>query len=198
MEKPTLYALDLESTLTPEIWVTVAEKSGIQELRLTTRDVPDYTKLMGKRIEIARTHSLTLSSIQKIISSIEPLVGAKEFLNWLREKGPVIILSDTFYEFAIPLIKKFDFPALFCHSLSVDEKGYINDFNLRENGSKKESIAAFKNLGFNVIAIGDSHNDIGMLSEADRGFLIHAPENIVKDFPQFPSFHSYEELKKFL
>ena len=198
MRKPKFYALDLESTLTPEIWVTIAQKTGVEELKLTTRDISDYSQLMKKRIEVARTHGLTLSLIQEIIAEIEPLPGAKEFLDWLRQRAPIAILSDTFYEFAIPLIKKLEFPALFCHSLSVDSEGYIKNFHLRDKGSKKETVAAFKSIGFEVVVIGDSHNDTAMMKEGDEAFFIHAPESIAKQFPQFPSHNSYTDLQNTL
>ena len=194
MTKPILYVLDLESTLTPEIWVTVSQKSGVQDLRVTTRDIPDYNALMRMRIEICRKNNLTLTHIQEIIKTIEPLPGAIDFLSHLKSQGPVIILSDTFYQFATPLIEKFGFPALFCHSLSTDKEGFIADFHLRKDGGKREAVAALKGLGFYVVAIGDSHNDTAMLFEADKGFFIHAPETIAKEFPQFPSFTSYQEL----
>lgn len=198
MITPTIYVLDLESTLTPEIWVTISQKTGIKDLRFTTRDIPDYNALMRTRIEICKKNNLTLSRIQEIIKTIEPLPGAIDFLSHLKIQGPVIILSDTFYQFAMPLIERFDFPALFCHSLSTDKKGFIADFHLRKGGGKREAVLALKALGFYVIAIGDSHNDTAMLGAADKGFFIHAPETIAQEFPQFPSSASYEKLQNLL
>lgn len=198
MTRPILYVLDLESTLTPEIWITISERTGIKDLRFTTRDIPDYNALMRTRIETCRKNKLTLFRIQEIIKTVEPLSGAADFLSHLKTQGPVIILSDTFYQFATPLIEKFGFPPLFCHSLSIDKKGFIADFHLRKDGSKREAVAAFKGLGFYVVAIGDSHNDTAMLFEADKGFFIHAPEVIAREFPQFPSFASYTALRKSL
>lgn len=194
MKKPRMYCLDLESTLTPEIWISIAKASKVKELMLTTRDVPDYAALMRRRIETTREHSITIKKMQRAVKDIRPLPGARRFLDALRAANPVLILSDTYYEIAMPLVAQFKHPALFCHSLSIDSRGYVTDFHLRKGGSKREVVRAMKALGFEVYAIGDSHNDTAMLAEADKGFFIHAPETIEKKFPQFPAFHSYDKL----
>lgn len=196
MQKPRIYCLALESTLAPEIWISIAKKSKVPELELTTRDVPDYAALMRKRIAICRERGITIGKIRKAVAAIRPLPGAKRFLDTLRAEHPVLILSDTYYEIAMPLIKQLGHPALVCHSLAIDKKGYITDFHLRKGGSKREVVKAMKTLGFEVYAIGDSHNDTAMLAEADKGFFIHAPEGIAKEFPQFPAFRSYDTLLK--
>lgn len=188
--------LDLEGVLVPEIWINVAEKTGIAELRRTTRDEPDYDKLMKGRIKILHDHKLKLVDIQNVIATMQPLPGAKEFLGWLKSECQVIILSDTFYEFAAPLMKQLEYPSLFCHSLVVDDRGMIKNYKLRMPDQKKESVLALKKLNFHVIATGDSYNDIAMLQAADRGILFRPPGNVVKEFPQFPVTKTYDELKQ--
>lgn len=187
--------LDLEGVLIPEIWINFSRKTGIQELRLTTRDIPDYDVLMKRRLAILEEHGLTLKDIQEVIRTLRPLDGAHEFLNWLRARFQVIILSDTFYEFAEPMMKQLDWPTLFCHSLQCDPQGKILNYRLRITDQKKKSIQALKNIRFKTIAAGDSYNDIAMLKEADAGILFSPPENVVREFPQFPVARTYDELK---
>ncbi len=185
--------LDLEGVFIPEIWINVAEKTGIEELKLTTRDIPDYDELMQKRLGILDEHGITLPQIQEVIATLEPLHGAKDMLNWLKAKFEVIILSDTFYEFSYPLMKQLDFPTLFCHSLEVDSAGKITNYKLRMPDQKREAVKALKSINFNVIASGDSYNDTTMLMEADAGILFCPPQNVIDEFPQFPVANSYEE-----
>ncbi len=188
--------LDLEGVLVPEIWIAFAEKTGIKELRATTRDIPDYDVLMKQRLRILDEHKLGLPDIQAVIAEIKPLEGATEFVDWLRERFQVVILSDTFYEFSQPLMRQLGFPALLCHKLETDEKGRVVDYKLRQVNQKRQSVLAFKSLYYRVIAAGDSYNDTTMLAEADAGILFHAPENVIREFPQFPAVHTYEDLKK--
>ena len=188
--------LDLEGVLVPEIWIAFAEKTGIKELRATTRDIPDYDVLMKQRLRILDEHKLGLPDIQDVIAGIKPLEGANEFVNWLRERFQVVILSDTFYEFAQPLMRQLGFPALLCHKLETDEKGRVVNYKLRQANPKRQSVLAFKSLYYRVIAAGDSYNDTTMLAEADAGILFHAPENVIREFPQFPAVHTFEDLKK--
>lgn len=183
----------MEGVLTPEIWIAVAEKTKIPELRRTTRDEPDYDKLMRGRLEILGRHDLKLSDIQNVISSLKPLDGAKEFLDELRTLVQVIILSDTFEQFAAPLLKHLDQPTLFCHKLVV-ENDRIVDYQLRIADQKKKTVAALKQLNYHVISAGDSYNDTGMLLEANVGYLIHAPDNVKKEFPQFKAVESHAAL----
>lgn len=187
--------LDLEGVLIPEIWVNFAEKTGIEKLRLTTRDIPDYNELMTLRLGILKEHNLGLKDIQEVISTLDPLPGAAEFLDWLRERAQVLILSDTFYEFAMPLMKKLGYPALWCHKLSVDDLGMVRDYHLRISDPKKKAVQALHNLNFKVVATGDSYNDTSMLAEAEHGILFCPPQNVIDEFPQFPVARSYEELK---
>jgi phosphoserine / homoserine phosphotransferase len=187
--------LDLEGVLVPEIWIAFAEKTGIEKLRLTTRDIPDYDELMRGRLKILNENNLKLSDIEDVIGGIAPLPGAKEFLSWLESEFQVIILSDTFNQFAGPLMAQLDFPTLFCHDLIVDESGKIADYRLRIPDAKTKAVAALKKLNLKVIAAGDSYNDTGMLKEADAGILFRAPDNVVKEFPQFPVTKTYEEFK---
>ena len=191
-----LLCLDLEGVLIPEIWINFAERTGIDELRATTRDIPDYDELMKMRLGILDQHGYGLPDIQKVIDTLEPLDGAKEFVDWAREHFQLIILSDTFYEFARPLMKKLGWPTLFCHRLEVDDNGRITDYKLRQKDPKRMSIKAFHSLNYHCIAAGDSYNDTTMLSEAEQGILFHAPDNVIAEFPQFPSVHSYDDLKK--
>src|SRR5690554_3878812 len=188
--------LDLEGVLVPEIWIEFANKTGIEELKATTRDIPDYDVLMKQRLRILDEHGYGLPEIQEVIGTLDPLPGAREFLDWLRERFQVVILSDTFYEFAMPLMKKLGYPALFCHKLVVDDNGKVTDYTLRQKDPKREAVKAFHGLNFRVIAAGDSYNDTTMLAEADAGILFHAPDNVIREFPQFPAVHTYEDLKE--
>ena len=188
--------LDLEGVLIPEIWIGFAEKTGIDELRATTRDIPDYDVLMRQRLRLLQEHQLGLYDIQEVIAKMAPLDGAKDFLTWLKAHFQVVILSDTFYEFSHPLMRQLDFPALFCHRLVADDKGTIIDYKLRQQDPKRQCVKAFHALNFRVIASGDSYNDTTMLSEADAGILFQAPDNVIEEFPQFPSVENYEELKQ--
>lgn len=191
--KQSIVTLDMEGVLTPEIWIAVAERTGIAELRRTTRDEPDYDKLMRYRIGILDRHGITLSKIQEVIASLPLLPGALDFINALRQRTQVIILSDTFEQFAQPLVRQMGWPTLFCHRLVV-EKDRIAGYTLRMADQKRHAVAALQSLNYKVIAAGDSFNDTSMLAQADHGFLFHAPENIVKQFPQFPALHDYPEL----
>ncbi len=187
--------LDLEGVLIPEIWIKFAEKTGIEALRATTRDVPDYDKLMRMRLEILAKHKLGLREIQEVIATLTPLDGAKEFLDWLRQRFQVVILSDTYYEFAGPLMAQLGYPTLLCHKLTVNEQGAVVDYNLRQANPKRQAICAFKTLYYRTIAAGDSFNDTTMLAEADAGILFHAPQNVIDQFPQFPAVHTFDDLK---
>ena len=187
--------LDLEGVLVPEIWIAFAEKTGIKKLRLTTRDIPDYDELMQGRLKILNENNLKLSDIEEVIGGIAPLPGAKKFLSSLESEFQVIILSDTFNQFAGPLMAQLDFPTLFCHDLIIDKSGKISDYRLRIPDAKTKAVAALKKLNLKVIAAGDSYNDTGMLKEADAGILFRAPDNVVKEFPQFPVTQTYEEFK---
>lgn len=191
-----LLCLDLEGVLIPEIWINFAERTGIEALRATTRDIPDYDVLMKQRLAILDEHGFGLPDIQKVIDEMGPLEGAREFLDWAREHFQVIILSDTFYEFAHPLMRQLGWPTLFCHRLEVNEEGRITNYVLRQKDPKRASVQAFHSLKYRVIAAGDSYNDTTMLSEAEAGILIHAPQNVRDEFPQFPAVDSYEELKR--
>lgn len=191
-----LACLDLEGVLVPEIWIKFAEKTGIEALKATTRDIPDYDVLMQQRLRILEENNLGLREIQEVIATLEPLPGAVEFIDWLRERFQVIILSDTFYEFSQPLMRQLGFPTLFCHRLETDEKGRVINYHLRQKDPKRQSILALKTLYYRIIAAGDSYNDTTMLAEADAGILFHAPQNVIDEFPQFPAAHNYEELKQ--
>lgn len=186
---------DLEGVFVPEIWINVAEKTGIKELRLTTRDVPDYDVLMKRRLAILKEHKLKIKDITDVIATMEPLDGAVEFLNWLKSQVPVIIVSDTFTQFAGPLMKKLGNPALFCNYLVIDSDGTITDYKLRQQDGKRKTAIALKSLDYKIIASGDSYNDINMLKEADKGILFRPPDNVKKEFPQFPVTYTYDELK---
>jgi phosphoserine / homoserine phosphotransferase len=188
--------LDLEGVLVPEIWIAFAEKTGIEKLRLTTRDIPDYNELMRGRLEILNENNLLLSDIEEVIKGISPLEGAKEFLSWLESKFQVIILSDTFNQFAGPLMAQLDYPTLFCHDLIIEETGRINDFKLRIPDAKTKAVKALQGLNLKVIAAGDSYNDTGMLKQAEAGILFRAPDNVIEEFPQFPVTKTYEEFKQ--
>lgn len=191
-----LACLDLEGVLVPEIWINFAEKTGIEALKATTRDIPDYDVLMKQRLSILNQHKLGLNEIQEVIDSLGPMEGALEFVDWLRERFQVVILSDTFYEFAQPLMRQLRWPTLFCHRLEVADDGKIVDYKLRQTDPKRSSVKAFHSLNYRCIAAGDSYNDTTMLSEAEAGILFKAPQNVIEEFPQFPSVDTYEDLKK--
>ena len=188
--------LDLEGVLVPEIWIAFAEKTGIEKLRLTTRDIPDYNELMQGRLDILNENNLLLSDILEVIKDISPLPGAKDFLDWLKSEFQVIILSDTFNQFAGPLMTQLDYPTIFCHDLIIDETGKINDFQLRIHDAKTKAVKAIQGLNLKVIAAGDSYNDTGMLKQADAGILFRAPNNVIQEFPQFPVTLDYDGFKK--
>lgn len=191
-----LACLDLEGVLIPEIWIEFANKTGIEELKATTRDIPDYDVLMKQRLRILEENNLKIDDIQEVIATLSPLEGAKEFIDWLRERFQVIILSDTFYEFAQPLMRQLGFPTLFCHKLEVNEEGYITDYRLRQVDPKRQSVRSFQLLNYRCIAAGDSYNDTTMLTQAESGILFKSPQNVIDEFPQFPAVHTYEDLKK--
>lgn len=186
--------LDLEGVLVPEIWISFSEATGIQELRLTTRDVPDYDVLMKRRIGILRQHGLKLKDIQQVIETLHPLEGGQEFLDALREKTQVVILSDTFDQFAKPLMKKLGWPTLFCNTLVINGTGEVKDYLLRQRDGKKKAVEGFRGMGFSVLAAGDSYNDIAMLKAADKGYLFRPPANIVKEYPELPVSGDHREL----
>ncbi|MCK4907081.1 MAG: bifunctional phosphoserine phosphatase/homoserine phosphotransferase ThrH [Spirochaetes bacterium] len=189
--------LDLEGVIFPEIWINVAEKTGIKELKLTTKDISDYDELMQMRIRILKEKNINIHLIKDVIAALTPLDGAYEFINWLRERFQVIILSDTFYQFAMPLMKQIGYPALFCHNLIIDETGMITGYKLRQKSAKREVVKALKNdLLIKTIALGDSYNDTQMLAEADAGILFSPPQNVIDEFPQFPVANNYEEVKQ--
>jgi len=190
-----LACLDLEGVLIPEIWIAFAERTGIDELRATTRDIPDYNVLMKQRLGLLDQHKLKIDDIQEVIAGLEPLPGAIDFINWLRERFQVIILSDTFYEFSQPLMRQLGWPTLFCHRLVTDDSGRVVDYKLRQEDPKRASVKALHSLNYRVIAAGDSYNDTTMLGEADVGFLIHAPQNVIDEFPQFKAVDTLEALK---
>ena len=196
--KQSIVTLDLEGVLVPEIWIAFAEKTGIEKLRLTTRDIPDYDVLMKGRLKILDEHGLKLRDIQEVIGTLRPLEGAKDFLDELRATTQVIILSDTFEEFAKPLMRQLAWPTLLCHRLEVDNAGRIVNYKLRTPEQKQKSVAALKLLNYNVISVGDSFNDTAMLAEAHVGVLFHAPENIKKQFPQFPAVERYGDLMEWI
>lgn len=188
--------LDLEGVLVPEIWIAFAEKTGIEELKKTTRDEPDYDVLMNYRLNILRQHGLGLNEIQQVIAGLKPLEGAVEFVDWLRERFQVVILSDTFYEFASPLMKQLGYPTLLCHRLETDADGTVTNYRLRQANPKRQAIVALKSLYYRTIAAGDSYNDTTMLGEADAGILFHAPQNVIDEFPQFPAVQTFAALKQ--
>ena len=189
-----IVCLDLEGVLVPEIWIAFAEASGIPELKRTTRDEPDYDKLMNWRLGILKEHGLGLKAIQETIAKIDPLPGAKEFLDKLRETTQVIIISDTFTQFAAPLMKKLGWPTIFCNTLEVAEDGTITGFKMRCEESKLSTVKALQSVGFETIASGDSHNDLGMIQASKAGFLFRSTEQIKKDYPQLEAFEEYDEL----
>ena len=194
MKQQTIVTLDLEGVLVPEIWIAFAEKTGIEQLKLTTRDIPDYDELMTSRLAILNEHGLKLADIQEVIGTLAPLEGAKAFLDELRSITQVVILSDTFLEFAKPLMEQLAWPTIFCHDLEIDAEGRVAKYRLRQPDQKRKAVAAFRSLNFRVIAAGDSYNDTTMLGEADTGFLFRSPDNVKAEFPQFRSAEEYDEL----
>jgi phosphoserine/homoserine phosphotransferase len=188
--------LDLEGVLVPEIWIAFAEKTGIEELKKTTRDEPDYDVLMQYRLDLLRHHKLGLKEIQEVIATLSPLDGAADFVDWLRERFQVVILSDTFYEFASPLMKQLGYPTLLCHKLETDAVGNVVNYRLRQANPKRQAIVGFKSMYYRTIAAGDSYNDTTMLAEADAGILFHAPDNVINEFPQFPAVQTFADLKQ--
>lgn len=186
---------DLEGVFLPEIWINVAKKTGIEELKLTTRDISDYDVLMTKRLSILKENQLKIQDIKNVIATIDPLEGALDMLNWIREQSQIIILSDTFEEFAKPLMAKLNYPALLCHNLTIDTQGNITNYNIRIDNQKKKAVKALKGLNYHVIAFGDSYNDIGMIQEANQGFFFNPPDSVIKDFPDIPVTKNYQELK---
>jgi phosphoserine/homoserine phosphotransferase len=190
-----IVCLDLEGVLVPEIWITFSERTGIPELRRTTRDEPNYDKLMKFRLDLLAEHKLGLPDIQKVICEMGPMPGARAFLDKLREDYEVIILSDTFYEFAHPLMRQLAWPTLFCNCLEADANGVVVNYHLRMPQQKLEAVRRFKELNFTVVAAGDSYNDTAMLGEAHAGILFHPPENVIREFPQYPVTRNYDELR---
>lgn len=195
MQKPVVVCLDLEGVLVPEIWINVAATTGIDDLNITTREMPDYDKLMKLRLAILDRHGLKIRDIQEVIAKMGPLEGATDFLGWLRERCQVVILSDTFYQFAQPLMRQLGFPTLFCNQLEIDPGGRIVNYHMRMENPKKHAVASFKALNFFTMAAGDSYNDTAMLSEADAGFFFCPPDHLPKEFPRFPVTYSYLALQ---
>jgi len=187
--------LDLEGVLLPEIWIEFAKQTGIESLKLTTRDIPNYDELMSERINILSQNNLKLKDIEDVIYTLKPLEGANEFLKWLKTEFQVIILSDTFYQFSKPLMKQLDFPTLFCHNIITNDAGVITGYKLRQKNGKAEAVRALQGLNFDVIAAGDSYNDIGMLKQADIGILFNPPKSVINEFPQFNVTKNYNEFK---
>lgn len=193
-----IVCLDLEGVLVPEIWIAFAEKTGINELKRTTRDEPDYDKLMNYRLKILNEKKLKLQDIQDVISTLDPLTGAQELVYWLKSKTRLVILSDTFSEFATPLMKKLSFPTLFCHDLVIDDNGMIKNYNLRTKDHKRKAIEAFKALSFNTFAAGDSYNDLSMIKAADHKALFCPPKSLTEEFPNLDVSWSHSELKEYI
>ena len=193
-----LVCLDLEGVLIPEIWIAFAEKTGIDALRATTRDIPDYDVLMQQRLRILQEHQLKLQDIQEVIHTLAPMAGAKAFLDDLRANYQVIILSDTFYEFAQPMMQQLAWPTLFCHRLVVNASGTVTGYELRQKDPKRMSVRSLHALNYRIFAAGDSYNDTSMLSEADEGFLFRAPANVIQEFPQYRVTEEYSELRRFI
>jgi phosphoserine/homoserine phosphotransferase len=189
---------DLEGVYVPEIWINVAEKTGIEELKLTTRDISDYDVLMKKRLAVLDENKMKLEDINTVIATMDPLEGAVEFLDWLRSRVPVIVVSDTYTQFAGPLMEKLGMPTLFCNTLTISKDGFIEDYVLRQQDGKKHVASALKGLNYRVIAMGDSYNDISMLKEADKGILFNPPENVIDEFPEFPVTRGYDEVKEII
>lgn len=193
-----IFCADLEGVFIPEIWIAVARKTGIEELKLTTRDISDYDELMTKRLSLMAEHGLTIHDIQSVIAEMDPLEGALDTLRWIRERAQIIILSDTFEEFARPMMKKLEYPTLLCHDLTIDGKGRITGYNIRQQEQKKQAVRALQGLNYEVVAFGDSYNDTGMLLQADKGFLFSPPDNVAADFPQLPTAKDYNDLKQMI
>jgi len=196
MQNPVIVCLDLEGVLVPEIWVNFAIKTGIEELKITTREMPDYDALMKRRLHILDQHGFTLADIQSVIDAMGPMEGAADFIAWLRERTQVIILSDTFYEFALPLMRQLGYPTIFCNQLEIGTNGRIVSYKLRQPNQKEHAVAALKNLNFRVMAAGDAYNDTAMLGEAHAGFFFRPPDHLPKEFPQFPVTKTYAELQE--
>lgn len=192
---PPILATDLEGILLPEIWIAVAERTGIEQLRLTTRDIDDYDKLMGMRLDILRRHGLGLHDLQDVIAGMDILPGAAEFLAWVKPRVPLIIITDSFYELLAPFLPKLLYSTIFAHSLSVDAQGMLAGYRLRTTDGKRKALAAFRELGFRTMAVGDSYNDIQMLLTADYGVLFHPPANVVADYPQLAVTQGYAALQ---
>lgn len=193
MRQQSIVCLDVEGVLVPEIWIAVSERTGIPELRRTTRDEPDYDKLMRYRLDLLDRHGLTMSLIADVIAGMGPLEGARSFLDDLRSRTQVILLSDTFEQFGRPLMQQLGWPTIFCHQLIVEDDRIVN-YQLRMSDQKRHAVRAFKGLNYRVVAAGDSYNDTAMLAEADAGFLFHAPDNVKREFPQFPALDAYDDL----
>jgi phosphoserine/homoserine phosphotransferase len=189
---------DLEGVFVPEVWINVANKTGIEELRLTTRDISDYDVLMKGRIKILRERGLTLKDIQDVIDTIQPLPGALDFIAWAKERTQLIVVSDTFIQFADPMMKKLGRPTIFCHTLVIDENNMIVDYKLRQKDPKRKTAEALQGMNYQVIGMGDSYNDINMLKQSEIGILFRPPDNVIKDYPQFPVVHDYDALKRIL
>ena len=193
-----IVCLDMEGVLVPEIWIEFAEKTGIESLKATTRDIPDYDVLMKQRLDILAQNNLKLSDIQEVIATLSPLDGAVDFLDSLREQYQLVILSDTFYEFAKPLVEQMKWPTIFCHKLIVSSEGAVTDYKIRQKDPKRMSVRSLQNLNFKVYAAGDSYNDTTMLEEADAGFLFRSPANVIEEFPQYRVTNEYSELRRFI
>lgn len=190
-----IVCFDLEGVFTPEVWIAVSKATGIDDLKLTTRDISDYDVLMKNRIKILKKNGITLKDIQEVISNMELLSGAREFLDWIRSLVQIVIVTDSFIDFVMPFMEKLNFPMCFCHSLEIDEEGMIIDYKIRIKEMKKKTIIALKNLNYDVIAAGDSYNDIPMLLEAKRGVLFRPPNNVIEEYPDLPVVNEYSELK---
>lgn len=189
---------DLEGVWVPEVWINVARKTGIEDLKLTTRDIQDYDVLMKRRLKILEEHQLSLKDIQDVIATIKPLEGALEMMEWIKENSQLIVVSDTFEEFADPLMAQLNRPTLLCHKLTIDDRGMIANYNIRQKDPKRQVVKALHSLNYKVIAFGDSYNDVTMLEEADRGILFKPPQNVIDDYPQLPVANDYDKLKKLL
>lgn len=189
---------DLEGVFVPEIWINVSKHTGVEELKLTTRDISDYDVLMKRRLKLLHQNNLTINDIRRVIAGLDPLPGALEFLTWLRKMTQLIIVSDTFAEFADPLMEKMGRPTLFCHNLTIDNDGKITDYNLRQPDGKKNVVSALQSLNYKVIGVGDSYNDISMLRKADKGILFRPPQNVIDDHSDLPVVNSYDELKSLI
>ena len=196
--KPTLLASDLEGVFLPEIWIAVSEKTGIEELKLTTRDIADYDQLMNYRLNLLDQHKLTLADIQGVIATLDPLPGATEFIDWVRTQTQLIVLTDSFYQFINPLMAKLHYPTVFAHQLQVDEQNRIVGYHLRLDNGKRKCVNAFRDIGFRVTAMGDSYNDTAMLEVANHGILFRPPQNVIDEFPQYPVVTQYGDIRTLL